>query len=184
MTAFLIFISTLILSLQFSIVSEFIWKRIARFIAKRPRLVDWIIRRAQRNPYFHINDYMDRWWLLPRFCLGVDENGNLFPKWWMPFGIRIHHIKREDERVLHDHPFDYRTIIMRGWYDEQDIFGYSNIRGAGQTVKARAQHFHRIATMPKAGVWTLFIIGKKINRWGFIVGGKKIYYRDYLGMNK
>lgn len=163
--------------------TEFIFQVIARFIANHPKLIDWIIFAAKKNPYSNINDYMDRWWLMPRWLLTLDENGNLFPKPWLLFGVRIHHIKREDERVLHDHPFDYRTIIMRGWYDEQDIFGQSHIRSAGQTIKARAQNFHRIATMPVNGVWTLFIIGKKINRWGFIVDGRKVYYRDYVPKN-
>jgi hypothetical protein len=158
-----------------------LWKLLSTFIARQPKLINWIIRTAQRTPYFHLTGYMDRWWLMPRWALAPDENGNLFPKAWCPFSIRIHHIKRPDDgRDLHDHPFDYRTIILRGWYDECDVFGRSNIRSAGDTVAARAQTFHRIAAMPAGGVWTLFIMGPRINRWGFLVGGRKVYYKHYL----
>jgi hypothetical protein len=162
-------------------VKERIWKFIAAFVVSRPRLVNWLIGYAMRKPYFHLPGYMGRWWLMPNWTLSKDEYGNRFPKTWMPFSIRIHHIKRPDDgRDLHDHPFDYRTIILKGWYDECDIFGRSNIRSAGETVSARAQTFHRISAMPAAGVWTLFIMGPRINSWGFLVGGRKIYYKHYL----
>ena len=28
-------------------------------------MVSWLIRRAQRTPYFHLAGYMERWWLVP-----------------------------------------------------------------------------------------------------------------------
>jgi hypothetical protein len=165
------------------------WQLIATFLALRPRLVDWIIGRAQRTPYFHIVNgkdvYMSRWWLMPRWTLRVDEHGHLIPKPWMPFSIRIHHIVRPDsDRDLHDHPFDYRTIILRGYYFEEDIYGTRHLRHVGDTVKARAQTFHRIDSVSDGGVWTLFIMGRRINGWGFLVDGHKVPYRKYLGLEK
>lgn len=159
-----------------------LWPAIANGIANSPRLVGWIKRTSTRTPYMHLDGYMHRWWLLPRWCLQVDEYGYLFPKPWMPFAIRVHHIKRPDAGLdLHDHPFDYRTIIMDGWYRETNIFGASTLRFHGDTIKSRAQTFHHIDDMPSDGVWTLFIMGRRINAWGFLVGGRKVYYRDYLG---
>ena len=163
------------------------WKMAARAIAASPRLVDWLIARAQRTPYFHIGDYMDRWWMMPRWALTyerIDGRRVLVPRSWLPFSIRIHHIKRADEGdALHDHPFNYRTIILRGGYVEEDVFGFLRFMSPGSTAAAHAQTFHRIAAVPREGVWTLFIMGPKANRWGFMIGGRKVYYRDYLGLN-
>lgn len=163
------------------------WARLAHFIVDRPRLVDAIINRAKRTPYFHIAGeeglYMGRWWLMPRWTLTVDGQGHLMPKAWMPFSVRIHHICRPDhDRDLHDHPFNYRTIILRGCYVEEDIFGATRARITGDTAAATAQTFHRIAEVSDGGVWTLFIMGRRINPWGFLVGGRKVHWRDYLGI--
>lgn len=164
------------------------WSRIAQIIANRPWLINLLITWAQRSPYYHIVDsdettYMRRWWLMPRWMLTPDERGNLMPRAWMPFSIRIHHIMRPDhDRHLHDHPFNYRTIILRGWYEEEDIFGKLHLRLPGDTVKATANTFHRINKVGKAGVWTLFIMGRRRNGWGFLVDGHKVDYRTYLGL--
>lgn len=165
------------------------WNLIARFIAARPSLVDWLIARARRTPYFHIAGeegvYMRRWWLMPRWTLKADERGNLMPKAWMPFSVRVHHICLPDhDRDLHDHPFNYRTIVLRGWYVEENIFGDLTARPQGMTVSATANTFHRITDVSPGGVWTLFIMGRRINPWGFLVGGRKVHWRDYLGISE
>jgi hypothetical protein len=153
-----------------------IWQLIASFLAARPALVDWLIRRAKHAPYFHILGrngafYMGRWWLI-----------KMRP--WLPFSVRIHHIALPDEdRDLHDHPFNYRTIILRGWYVEESIYGKLHQRDAGHTVANTAQTFHRIAQVSPGGVWTLFIMGRRINGWGFLVNSRKVPYRTYLGID-
>jgi hypothetical protein len=159
------------------------WQWLARFITGHPAIVHWLIHRAFKTPYSHIDDYMGRWWLMPRCLLTKDEHGNLFPHAWLPFSVRIHHIMRADnERDLHDHPFNYRTIILQGWYHEEDVFGQMHVRHQGDTAAACAQTFHRIAEVPKKGVWTLFIMGPRINSWGFMVGGRKVHWRKYIGV--
>lgn len=40
------------------------WKLIA-FVASRPAVTRWLIRRAMRTPYFHLAGYMERYWLVP-----------------------------------------------------------------------------------------------------------------------
>jgi hypothetical protein len=168
---------------------KFIWQIIA-YIVTRWEVRAWLIKKAKQTPYFHLTDYMDRWWLMPRCLLTRHPDGYLFPRSWLPFSIRIHHIKRPDAgRDLHDHPFDYRTIILFGWYVEEDVFGQHYFMGEGDTKSARAQTFHRIVDMPKpgtslegGGVWTLFIMGRRINSWGFIVGGRKVHWKKYVGV--
>lgn len=159
------------------------WERVARFIAARPALVDWIIRRAQRHPYLHIEGsdgtlYMGRWWLL-RGRPAQDD----CPWWlrWCPVAIRLHHIARPDhDRHKHDHPIDFRTLLARGWYDEEDIFGDTRRVNAGATYFSRAERFHRIDRVSEGGVWTLFILGPRRNTWGFLVDGSKVPWHVYL----
>lgn len=162
------------------------WKLLARIVAT-PWVVNLIIENSKTKPYFHLYGYMHRWWLTPRFLLTRDEDGNLFPYSWLPaiLKCRVHFILRADnDRHLHDHPADNRSIVLRGYYDEQDVFGRSNIRCAGQTVFRRAECFHKIAYVPASGVWTLWFLGSKCNNWGFLVDGRKVGRKTYLGQGK
>ena len=159
-------------------------KMLARFLA-RPAVTDWLIRRAMRTPYFHIKDddgsvYMERYWLFNRYSHGSDGAGRRWSD-WLP-SIRIHHIMREDrDRHLHDHPWNARTFILRGWYIEERQNEFLGIeRRAGDTATLRFGEYHRIAFVPKDGVWTLFVTGKKRGTWGFKVDGKKVPWREYL----
>lgn len=116
---------------------------------------------------------MRRYWLIP-------------PSWHLPFTVRIHHILAPDaDPYLHDHPWNWRTIVLAGWYVEEDVEGRKTHRMRGDTRAATAETFHRIDAVGRNGAWTLFIMGRKRNRWGFMVGAppRKVYYRDYLKEN-
>lgn len=107
-----------------SILSSALWHLIA-WLATRPRIALWLMQRAQRTPYTHITSadgqhlYMGRWWLFNPYGRGEDgeQTPASFPG--LP-SVRIHHICRADQdRDLHDHPWNARTIILRGWYREE-----------------------------------------------------------------
>src|SRR5208282_805597 len=71
-------------------------------------LVNWFIIgwMAPENVYFHLEGYMERWWIRR-------------PKEGRKWTCRLHHILRSDEdRHLHDHPWPYVTIILKGGYWE------------------------------------------------------------------
>lgn len=165
---------------------NWLFNRLASFIANSPYVIAWIKTYAAARPYSHLthNDgkpYMSRWWLMPRWLLAPDETGHLFPKGWVPIKIRLHHIHSEDyDRDLHDHPADYRTMLIDGYYVEEDVFG--NRRGylAGDSRCARAETFHRISMVSEKGVWTIFMMGKKRLSWGFLVNGHKVPWRKYF----
>ena len=162
-----------------------IWRVLARLLAWPPfeQLIIWY---AKRRPFLHLGGYMHRYWCMPR-CLLHRINGALEPFYAvLPFTIRVHHILRADaDPYLHDHPWNWRTVILRGWYEEEDVFGTRWVRMAGDTRKASAETFHRITRVSSGGVWTLFIMGRWRNRWGFMVGDppRKVYYRDYRSKN-
>lgn len=188
-----------------------IWNGIARFVA-RPTIANWLIRRAMTTPYTHLPrtddpSYMARYWVFNPYDRVTNK-----PRWFFcPWSIRVHHIKREDfDRDMHDHPWNARTIILKGWYTEKRllteadrqkvlseipqnaIFSRAAIsraqvsetfyRQAGDTAKLGFGQYHAITSVSDDGVWTLFISGPWRGVWGFLVDGVKIPWKTYLGV--
>jgi len=172
---------------------ERVWHQVAK-IAARPAVADWLIARSQRTPYFHLPGYMDRWWLFNAYpanrSLPDAERGKAKTISWLP-SVRIHHILREDRAAhAHDHPWNARTIILRGDYTERRLVGrlvhgngevWQRIkRDPGDTARLRFGEFHHIERVSEGGVWTLFITWSYGGSWGFNVAGQKVPWRDYL----
>lgn len=157
-----------------------LWSIIARLCAIR-RVASWLIARAQRTPYSPIMSsdgqtlYMGRWWLFNPYPGKGDER----KRWsWLP-SVRVHHICVEDQdRHHHTHPWNCRTIILRGCYVEERPGPdgmVTHVRFAGQTARIMHYDLHRISAVPHDGVWTLFITGRYRKTWGFLVP-----WREYL----
>lgn len=139
------------------------------------RIIEWLIETAKKKPYFHLDGYMHRYWLVRETRFG---------------GIRIHHILRsDDDRAFHDHRGHFIAIILRGGYTEVTpnfnrgmYFGQSRkYYGAGSVLFRKATAWHRLEIEPGTTVWTMFLIGPRIQEWGFLLlPYKKIHWRDYL----
>ena len=152
------------------------------------RLVDRIIARAKRTPYFDLNGYMERYWL--RQPVGFAENDRSRTG----IGARVHRILRSDsERHLHDHPWPSISIILRGGYWEilpamqaqhpsLDQYCWRRVwRGPGSIVFRRAHHRHRIEIPDDTDSWSLFVMGRYTKQWGFYTNDGFVYWRTYLG---
>lgn len=149
-------------------------------------LVDAIIRRAMRTPYTHLAGYMERFWLFRFGQRGEGESGP-YPL----IGARVHHILRSDlDRHFHDHPWPFVTIILRGGYFEERpvlnaagfvVATHERWHGAGSILFRRAGDLHRLRLPQGSTAWTLFSTGPKVQTWGFLVGNKKVPWREYLG---
>lgn len=151
-----------------------------------PVIRDWVINQAMKTEYYHIPGYMNRWW----FFNGDVKEG--IPQYrWLP-RFRIHHILREDEdRPLHDHPADFRTWVLKGYYVheteklEQGVWkSHFSIYEAGDSYKLKFGEFHSIRHVSNGGVWTLFMLGPSKGVWGFKVDGKKVPWREYMAQKK
>lgn len=159
-----------------------IWNFIAKICAK-PAVAEWLIRRSQKTPYQHIygkdgDMYMGRWWLFNPYPYPEEKRKN-----WFPISIRIHHIQRkDDDRHLHDHPWNARTIIIKGGYTEIRESQGQFYRSPGSTAKLNYGEYHRITYVKPEGAWTVFITGKYQGTWGFLVDGIKVQWREYLGL--
>lgn len=154
---------------------------------------NWCIRRAMRTPYTHLfhddgRPYMERFWLLRLGKSRSNESGENYP--W--FGIRVHHIQSGDERVFHDHPWNFATLILRGSYKEtvpvalDGVWRIATWYHAGSLRFVRASQWHFLSLQDDPEVifggcaWTLFITFRKRQSWGFLVNGVKVPWREYL----
>lgn len=99
-----------------------------------------------------------------------------------PFNIFLHHFLKSDPDDIHDHPWPYATIILKGGYWEwlpqfngkgQKIGELSVWRGAGHFRLCSAKSFHRIELDPDVECWTLFMPGPQQREWGFLVRKNK-----------
>ena len=158
-----------------------LWWLVAKLLG-RHSVLRHLIRITRSRPYTDIlgadgsEIYMKRWWLFNPYEPETSGDGR-----WFPISIRLHHIRRaDDDRHLHDHPWNARTIILWGWYIETREDGRMRKRQRGDTARLRFGEYHKIETVSLGGVWTLFITGPKRGTWGFEVNGVKVPWREYI----
>jgi len=110
---------------------------------------------------------------LERYYLFLKDRTNF------PFNIFIHKFCKSDPDDLHDHPWAYMTLILKGGYWEHTPKG-KFWRGAGSFRYAPAKSLHRVELEPGVDAWTLFMPLAKKREWGFIRKGKWIQHEQYL----
>lgn len=125
------------------------------------RFIDWLSRLISGEPHFRIGRegdwYMLRWFLIPR------------NRW---LNVYLHKFLRDDDdRALHDHPWWFVSIVLRGSYIEYTPRGWA-MRHAGGIAYRPAEHRHRVELLrdrinQPVPCWTLVITGPKVREWGF-----------------
>lgn len=160
--------------------ADALWKGVAFGLQYWPGAVDAILRYSTREPYWHLQGYMNRNWVFNPY-----DKDNVTRYSWTRVSARTHHILRADiDRHLHSHPWNARTIILRGWYKEVRLDAHGNevmfTRRAGDTSRLNHGEYHRIVEVSEGGVWTLFFTFGNLGPWGFLVDGKKINSDDYF----
>ena len=145
-------------------------KQIAKFLTKinRQRI---IMDRESNEPY------------LERYYIFLKDR-KLFP-----FNIFIHKFLKSDPDDVHDHPWPYATLILKGGYYEwvpqfnsagQKIGEQRMRRGPGHFRVCSATSYHRIELCEGVTPWTLFMPGPHKREWGFLVKNKWIHNDNYL----
>lgn len=121
--------------------------------------------------------------LLTRYYLFLKERK------WFPFNVFIHKFHKGDPGDVHDHPWPYATLILKGGYYEWTPMFDSNNKKIGEICKWRgpghfricsATSYHRIELDPDVTPWTLFMPGPHKREWGFLVKDKWIHNDEYL----
>ena len=106
-----------------------------------------------------------------------------------PFNVFLHKFLKGDPDDVHDHPWPYATLILKGgyyeWLPQFDNKGNKVAeicvwRGPGSFRVCRANSYHRIELDPSVTAWTLFMPGPKKRDWGFLVNNKWIQHEQYL----
>jgi hypothetical protein len=110
-----------------------------------------------------------------------------------PFNVFLHKFLKSDPDDVHDHPWPYATLILKGgyweWIPHFDTVGrktgeYQVWRGPGHFRVSKANSFHRIELDPDITAWTLFMPGPKQRDWGFLVRNKWVQWEQYLKQRK
>lgn len=110
-----------------------------------------------------------------------------------PFNIFLHKFLKSDPDDVHDHPWPYATLILKGgyweWIPHFDTVGrktgeYQVWRGPGHFRVSSANSYHRIELDPDITAWTLFMPGPKQRDWGFLVKNQWIQWEQYLKQRK
>ena len=133
-----------------------------------------------------IGTYMNRWYVIP-------------PQWGLPISVRLQHIRRADgERLHHNHPYAFKSIVLKGWYEEEQVRDFPPLEAGCeymafdiQTVMHRKfklftiaqKRYHRLVSMSKGGVWTLIWHPRKAveSDWGYLnVDGSHIPHDEYV----
>ncbi|HEU4394401.1 MAG TPA: hypothetical protein VFS92_02480 [Planctomycetota bacterium] len=90
------------------------------------------------------------------------------------FGVKLHKFLRSDAAPLHDHPWDFVSIILWGRYREflarepADTATPTVIeRGWLSFAKRRATDRHRVELVEEKPVWTLCVSGPRRRDWYF-----------------
>lgn len=106
---------------------------------------------------------------------------------WFPFNVVLHKICKSDIPILHDHPWPWATIILKGGYMEHvpgDGDWYLPVkkcwRGAGNFRFRRSKDLHWLELVNGNPCWTLFFMGKRCRDWGFLKDGEWIESEKFL----
>ena len=96
-----------------------------------------------------------------------------------PFNVFLHKFLKSDPDDLHDHPWPYATLILKGGYWETTPEGRF-WRSPGHFRICKAKSLHRIELDPSVECWTVFMPGPKQREWGFIKNGTWTQWEQYL----
>jgi len=105
------------------------------------------------------------------------------------FNVFIHKFLKSDPDDVHDHPWPYATLILKGGYYEWipvfDVEGKKitetcRWRGPGHFRICSATSYHRIELDPNITAWTMFMPGPQKREWGFFVKNKWVHNDIYL----
>ena len=149
---------------------------------------------------FHkVMNKLGRYRLIPDRSTGEDYLHRYYiflkDRKYFPFNVTLHKIVRSDDPIMHDHPWSYMTIVLKGGYWEHTpIFNkdgsmlteFQVWRGPGSIIKRGAGEYHWLELDENVGpATTLFFMGRQQREWGFLVQTKKglhrwIKWTDYL----
>ena len=110
-----------------------------------------------------------------------------------PFNVFLHKFLKGDPDDVHDHPWPYATLILKGgyyeWVPEFNAEGIKigeirHWRGPGHFRTCSPESYHRIELADGVTAWTLFMPGPQKREWGFLVKNKWMKNGEYFNYRK
>ena len=144
--------------------------------------------------FFHtVMNKLGRYRLIPDRTTGADYMHRYYiflkDRKWFPFNVTLHKIVRSDDPIMHDHPWGYMTIILKGGYwehtpvfnnDGKMIAEFQKWRGPGSIILRKANDYHWLELAEGGTATTLFFMGPQQRDWGFLKNNKWIQHENYL----
>lgn len=141
------------------------WRILAKFL--------WFLNRVTPFEFVRVikdreadQDYLVRYYLFSTRWIAP-----VFPK--LSYRLTLHNTLRSDIDGLHDHPWNWKSKILEGGYDEYTPEGVF-WREPSQGWRSRtANDYHRLVIRPdkmRPGeqTWSLFLMGPRVKDWGFL----------------
>ena len=98
------------------------------------------------------DDQLHRWFVVPRNSVCC---------------VYLHRfLKSDEDRALHDHPYDNASWILDGEYVEHFAHDRSVVRTRGERIERVAETAHRVELISGPAT-TLFVTGPRRREWGF-----------------
>jgi len=111
--------------------------------------------------------------------------------WFKNLKVYLHIFHRSDSDELHDHPWNYASLILWRGYREQTAG--SGVRGEGKKyhriypgmlIYRPAAHAHRVELLNNKPAITLVFISGYKRSWGFFTPTGWRYWKDYFAEKK
>lgn len=116
-----------------------------------------------------------KWVVWGKQVITGPNGGTVYLKRWILFRcplfqVMVHKFHRGDERVPHDHPWPFVSLVLWGKYYERlgEHCDYEWLtRRAGTLAFRRATDRHYVDLPAGRHCWTLVITGRRQRKWGF-----------------
>lgn len=95
------------------------------------------------------------------------------------FQVAVHVFHRSDADDLHDHPWNFVSIILWRGYNEQTRDGKKRVY-PGMILFRPATWTHRVELVDHQKAVTLVFMGRRRREWGLWLDGQWTYWRDYF----
>lgn len=99
------------------------------------------------------------------------------PRWG---NMYLHKFLRSEDFDLHDHPWPFISLLLKGAYRELLPQAQSRMRKAGSLHFFPAKWVHSVQLEPHQTCWTLVIRGRHERAWGYHTVQGWVPARDYL----
>jgi hypothetical protein len=120
---------------------------------------------------------------LPCDKIASEEAGEYMRRYHLEFtrdhAIRFHHILTSDPGTdLHDHPWDFVSVMLAGAYTEHTPDGAVRYE-APCVITRQAEHLHRLEL--DAPAWTYIVCGRVRRSWGYATARGWVPWRQHAG---